>query len=87
MAFFALSRLVEVELSESRSEFLTARGETHTAAKLSSLRSRHIHFVEDSRFAHTCAAAAKLAFPPPLPAPESMPNSTHPHPCASLSAG
>ena len=61
MAFLPLRGLLEVELSESHLEFQTARGETRTAAKLSSLRSRHIHFVEYLRCALACTAAAKLA--------------------------
>ena len=61
MAFLPLRGLLEVELSESQLEFQTARRETRTAAKLSSLRSRHIHFVEYLRCALACTAAAKLA--------------------------
>ena len=54
---------------------------------LSSLRSRHIHFVEDFHCVLNCTGAAKLAFPHPLPGPDSMPNWTHFHPCASTFAG
>ena len=79
--------LLGVYIFESRPEFQTARGETATAVKLSALRSRHIHFVDDSRCALTGGAAAKLAFAHPLPAPPSMPNWTHCHPCASIFAG
>ena len=87
MAFLPLPGLFEVELSESRSEFQTARGQTATAVKLSSLRSRHIHFVEDLQCALNCIAAAKLAFAHPFPPPPSMPNWTHFRPCASVFAG
>ena len=87
MAFLPLPGLFEVELSESRPEFQTARREAATAAKLSSLRSRHIHFVEYLRCALACTAAAKLAFAHALPAPPSMPNWTHFHCCAAILAG